>query len=122
MTEQNLTRGILLEKNLKPVDSVIEFEVKMSFLKSILLWKKKKKWQVMKKHALNQRVLYKISHLTIYSLVLIDNKRQGQVILYYQLETIHLRWKRSELRETFADKVMLECCYQLCTFASAMYV
>ena len=42
MTEQNLTRGILLEKNLKPVDSVIEFEVKMSFLKSILLWKKKK--------------------------------------------------------------------------------
>ena len=41
MTEQNLTRGILLEKNLKPVDSVIEFEVKMSFIKSILLWKKK---------------------------------------------------------------------------------
>ena len=76
----------------------------------------------MKKHALNQRVLYKISHLTISSLVLIDNKRQGQVILYYQLETIHLRWKRSEIRETFADKVMLECCYQLCTFASAMYV
>ena len=73
----------------------------------------------MKKHALNQRVLYKISHLTISSLVLISNKREGQVILYYQLETIHLRWKRSELRETFADKVMLKCCYQLCAFASA---
>ena len=73
----------------------------------------------MKKHALNQRVLYKISNLTISSLVLISNKREGQVILYYQLETIHLRWKRSELRETFADKVMLKCCYQLCAFASA---
>ena len=73
----------------------------------------------MKKRALNQRVLYKISHLTISSLVLISNKREGQVILYYHLETIHLRWKRSQLRETFADKVMLECCYQLCAFASA---
>ena len=49
----------------------------------------------MKKHALNQRVLYKISHLTISSLVLISNERQGQAVLYYQLETIHLRWKRS---------------------------
>ena len=73
----------------------------------------------MKKRALNQRVLYKISHLTISSLVLISNKREGQVILYYHLETIHLRWKRSQLRETFADKVMLKCCYQLCAFASA---
>ena len=72
-----------------------------------------------KKNALNQRVLYKISHLTISSLVQISNKREGQVILYYHLETIHLRWKRSQLRETFADKVMLECCYQLCAFASA---
>ena len=35
----------------------------------------------MKKHALNQRVLYKISNLTISSLVLISNKREGQVIL-----------------------------------------
>ena len=35
----------------------------------------------MKKRALNQRVLYKISHLTISSLVLISNKREGQVIL-----------------------------------------
>ena len=42
MTKQNLTRGKLLERNSKTVDSVIEFEVKMSFLKSILLWKKKK--------------------------------------------------------------------------------
>ena len=73
----------------------------------------------MKKRALNQRVLYKISHLTISSLVVISNKRQGQLNLCYQLETIHLRWKRSQLRETFADKVMLECCYQLCAFASA---
>ena len=32
----------------------------------------------MKKRALNQRVLYKISHLTISSLVLISNKREGQ--------------------------------------------
>ena len=68
----------------------------------------------MKKRALNQRVLYKISHLTISSLVIISNKRQGQLNLCYQLETIHLRWKRSQLRE-----VMLECCYQLCAFASA---
>ena len=73
----------------------------------------------MKKRALNRRVLYKISHLTISSLVVISNKRQGQLNLCYQLETIHLRWKRSQLRETFADKVMLECCYQLCAFASA---
>ena len=73
----------------------------------------------MKKRALNQGVLYKISHLTISSLVIISNKRQGQLNLCYQLETIHLRWKRSQLRETFADKVMLECCYQLCAFASA---
>ena len=73
----------------------------------------------MKKRALNQRVLYKISHLTISSLVLISNKRQGQLNLCYQLETIHLRWKRSQLRGTFADKVILKCCYQLCAFASA---
>ena len=73
----------------------------------------------MKKRALNQRVLCKISHLTISSLVIISNKRLGQLNLCYQPETIHLRWKRSQLRETFADKVMLECCYQLCAFASA---
>ena len=113
MTKQNLTRGKLLERNSKTVDTVIEFWRKNEFPQ--INTPMKKKWQVMK----NQRVLYKISHLTISSLVLISNKRQGQLILYYQLETIHLRWKRGQLRETFADKVMLECCYQLCAFASA---
>ena len=117
MTKQNLTRGKLLERNSKTVDTVIEFWRKNEFPQ--INTPMKKKWQVMKKRALNQRVLYKISHLTISSLVLISNKREGQVILYYQLETIHLRWKWSELRETFADKVMLKCCYQLCAFASA---
>ena len=117
MTKQNLTRGKLLERNSKTVDTVIEFWRKNEFPQ--INTPMKKKWQVMKKPALNQRVLYKISHLTISSLVLISNKREGQVILYYQLETIHLRWKWSELRETFADKVMLKCCYQLCAFASA---
>ena len=113
MTKQNLTRGKLLERNSKTVDTVIEFWRKNEFPQ--INTPMKRKLQVMK----NQRVLYKISHLTISSLVLISNKRQGQLILYYQLETIHLRWKRGQLRETFADKVMLECCYQLCAFASA---
>ena len=56
------------------------------------MWQNRK-WQVKKKkkkHALSQRVLYKISHLTISSLVVISDKRRGQVNLYHQLETIHL--------------------------------
>ena len=73
------------------------------------MWQKRKLQVITEKNALNQRVLYKILHLTISSLVVISNKRQGQENVCYKLET----------RATFADKVMLKCCYQLCACASA---
>ena len=74
MTEQNLTRGILLQKNLKPVNTVIEFFKigKISFTNqysyfipiletshyffSIIYIEPEKKTRF------NQPVLYKISH------------------------------------------------------------
>ena len=65
--------------------SMVSIEPELDVTKQKMTGKKEKK-----KHALSQRVLYKISHLTISSLVVISDKRRGQVNLYYQLETIHL--------------------------------
>ena len=65
--------------------AMISIELELSVTKQKMTGKKEKK-----KHALGQRVLYKISHLTISSLVVISDKRRGQVNLYYQQETIHL--------------------------------
>lgn len=64
---------------------MVSIELELDVTKQKMTGKKEKK-----KHALSQRVLYKISHLTISSLVVISDKRRGQVNLYHQLETIHL--------------------------------
>ena len=118
MTKHNLNRGKLLVRNSKPRKycdrnfkigkmtlsnqysyfnpnletsqyffAMISIELELSVTKQKMTGKIEKN---KKKHALGQRVLYKISHLTISSLVVISDKRRGQVNLYYQLETIHL--------------------------------
>ena len=65
---------------------MVSIEPELDVTKQKMTGIKKKK----RKHALSQRVLYKISHLSISSLVVISDKRRGQVILYHKLETIHL--------------------------------
>ena len=74
MTEQNLTRGILLQKNLKLVNTVIEFFKigKISFtdqysyfipiLENFPLFFLHHLHRTRKKTRFNQRFLYKISH------------------------------------------------------------
>ena len=74
--------------------SMVSIEPELDVTKQKMKVKKEKK-----KKALSQRVLYKISHLTIFSLVVISDKRRGQVNLYHQLETIHLKSENSLVRQ-----------------------